>query len=42
MVLCVSIALSVLLSPSWASLAAGGLMIAAFGLIGRSLLKNPF
>jgi hypothetical protein len=39
--LCASIALSILLSPSWASFAAGGFMIAAFGLIGRSLLKSP-
>ncbi len=36
---CVSIAGSVAMAPSWMSLLAGAALVAAFGLLGRSLLK---
>jgi hypothetical protein len=37
---CVSIAISILMTPSWEALLAGGLLIVAFALISRSLLKT--
>ena len=39
-VACLSIAFSILLTPSWTSLLAGGVLIVAFVLIGRSLLRK--
>ena len=39
-VACVSIAFSILMTPSWKSLLAGGLLIVVFAFIGRSLLKT--
>jgi len=39
-VACVSIAISIAMTPSWESLFAGGLVIVVFVVIGRSLLKT--
>jgi hypothetical protein len=36
---CLSVAVSILMTPSWTALGAGGLVIVTFAVIGRSLLK---